>query len=88
MLKGLRDQDDLVIGDNEPYDGALKNDTMYRHGTCRGLAHVLLELRQDLIAGDDGQMEWAGRLESILKDIAGQSECRKIRFYKSRNDIA
>lgn len=88
MLKGLRDQDNLVIGDNEPYDGALKNDTMYRHGTCRGLAHVLLELRQDLIAGDDGQMEWAGRLEAILKDIAGQSKCRKIRFYKSRNDIA
>lgn len=87
MLEGLRAQDDLVVGDNEPYDGALKNDTMYRHGTQRGLAHVLLELRQDLIADERGQMEWSGRLEPILRDIADQTECRKIRFFKSRNDM-
>lgn len=87
MLTGLRDQGDLVVGDNEPYDGALKNDTMYRHATQRGLAHVLLELRQDLIADEGGQMEWAGRLEPILLGIAGQTDCRKVTFFKSRNDI-
>ena len=86
MLSGLRAQDGLVIGDNEPYDGALKNDTMYRHGTCRGLAHVLLELRQDLIADDAGQMEWAGRLAPILRDIADTSACREIRQFNSRTD--
>lgn len=86
VLSGLRAQDDLVIGDNEPYDGALKNDTMYRHGTSRGLAHVLLELRQDLIADQAGQMEWAGRLAPILRDIASLGACREIRHFNSRTD--
>ena len=38
------------VGDNEPYDGALKGDTLYELASARGLPHVLIELRQDLIA--------------------------------------
>ena len=87
MLDGLRAQDGLVVGDNEPYDGALKNDTMYRHATRRGLAQVLLELRQDLIADEAGVHEWADRLEPILKDIAQRPDCRKVAYFKSRCDI-
>ncbi|MEJ0042835.1 MAG: DUF1244 domain-containing protein [Rhizomicrobium sp.] len=30
----------FVVGDNEPYDGELENDCLYRHGTMRGLPHV------------------------------------------------
>lgn len=86
MLDGLRAQEDLVVGDNEPYDGALKNDTMYRHASRRGLAHVLLELRQDLIADQPGALEWADRLEPILKTIASNLECRRIQHFKSRSD--
>ncbi|GAA0776883.1 N-formylglutamate amidohydrolase [Roseibium denhamense] len=86
MLDGLRRQPDLVVGDNEPYDGALKNDTMYRHATRRGLSQVLLELRQDLIANTGGQLEWAGRLEPILREIAQDAECRTIQFFRSRCD--
>ncbi len=86
MLGGLRSQDDLIVGDNEPYDGALKNDTMYRHGTGRGIAHVLLELRQDLIADEAGALEWADRLEPVLRQIAQDPECRQVRQYKSRTD--
>ena len=40
----------FCVGDNEPYSGELEGDTMSRHGTGRGLPHVLIELRQDLIA--------------------------------------
>jgi len=86
MLRDLRADGDLVVGDNEPYDGALKNDTMYRHATRRGLAHILLELRQDLIAGENGQLEWAGRLVPILQAIAALPDCRKIKYFKSRCD--
>ncbi|MES0811894.1 N-formylglutamate amidohydrolase [Roseibium sp. SCPC15] len=86
MLEGLRAQDGLVVGDNEPYDGALKNDTMYRHATRRGLSQVLLELRQDLIADEAGVLEWADRLEPILRDIAQRSDCRKVQHFKSRTD--
>ncbi len=40
----------FVVGDNEPYRGELENDCMYVHGTMHGLAHVLIEIRQDLVA--------------------------------------
>jgi predicted N-formylglutamate amidohydrolase len=86
MLGGLRVQEDLVVGDNEPYDGALENDTMYRHATKRGLAQALLEIRQDLISDDAGAVEWADRLEPILKDLVQNPDCRQVRHYPSRCD--
>ncbi|MEP5625288.1 MAG: N-formylglutamate amidohydrolase, partial [Hyphomicrobiales bacterium] len=86
LIAGLRAQDDLVVGDNEPYDGALRNDTMYRHATRRGLPQALLELRQDLIADEAGALEWADRLEPILKDLSQSQDCRHVKYYKSRCD--
>ena len=56
----------ICVGDNEPYSGELEGDTMSRHGTGRGLAHVLIELRQDLIATPEDQAAWAARLAPIL----------------------
>lgn len=66
LIDDLRIDPGLVIGDNEPYSGRLKGDTMWRHGTMRGIAHAIIEIRQDLIADERGQVEWAGRLEKIL----------------------
>ncbi len=60
---------DLIVGDNEPYTGELEGDTMNRHGTQRGLAHALLEIRQDQIADDDGAIVWAERLARLLAPI-------------------
>jgi predicted N-formylglutamate amidohydrolase len=57
----------LVVGDNEPYHGALKGDTLYRHATRRGLAHALLEVRQDLIADPAGVDAWADRVGAIVE---------------------
>ncbi|HET7086802.1 MAG TPA: N-formylglutamate amidohydrolase [Rhizomicrobium sp.] len=54
------------VGDNEPYTGALEGDTLYQHGTLRGLPHVLIEIRQDLIATDDAAQAFALRLKPIL----------------------
>ena len=56
----------FAVGDNEPYSGALEGDTLYQHGTLRGLPHVLIEIRQDLIAGDDAAQAFAVRLKPIL----------------------
>ncbi|KZM50614.1 N-formylglutamate amidohydrolase [Labrenzia sp. OB1] len=86
LLEGLRAQDGLIVGDNEPYDGALKNDTMYQHATLRGLSQALLELRQDLIADAAGAREWADRLEPVMRDIARLPDCRQTRYFKSRCD--
>jgi len=59
----------FTVGDNEPYTGALEGDTLYRHGTLRGLPHVLIEIRQDLIASEDAAQGFALRLKTIL-DLA------------------
>ncbi len=67
LLAALRSIPDIEVGDNVPYSGQLKGDTLYRHGTMGGLAHALVELRQDLILGPEGQAEWALRLAHALR---------------------
>jgi predicted N-formylglutamate amidohydrolase len=69
LLERLRAEPDLTVGDNEPYDGELEEDCMNRHGTQGGLAHVLIETRQDLIGDEAGVALWAGRLERALRDV-------------------
>jgi len=56
----------FCVGDNEPYSGELENDCLYRHGTMNGLPHVLIEIRQDLIASDKLARAFAHRLKPIL----------------------
>jgi predicted N-formylglutamate amidohydrolase len=69
LLAALREIPGIEVGDNEPYSGQLKGDTLYRHGTARGLAHALIEVRQDLILGAEGQAEWAERLAAVLGKV-------------------
>ncbi len=83
LLDRLAAPGDLVVGDNEPYRGALPNDTMYRHGTRRGLPHALVEIRQDLIGDDAGAQRWAARLGSILGDLPGDAQLDQIHHYGS-----
>ncbi|KAF1714003.1 N-formylglutamate amidohydrolase [Pseudoxanthomonas yeongjuensis] len=67
LLAALRAEPGLVVGDNEPY--AVSDATDFAipvHGERRGLLHVELEIRQDLIADAPGQEEWAQRLARIL----------------------
>ena len=67
LLQALRDDGDLVVGDNEPYAASdLTDYTIVHHGERRGLLHVELEIRQDLIADAAGQEAWAARLAAIL----------------------
>lgn len=66
LFAELRREQDLCVGDNEPYTGALIGDCMWQHGTRRGIAHVLIEVRNDLIATGEGQDEWADRLAPML----------------------
>jgi predicted N-formylglutamate amidohydrolase len=70
LLKGLRASGDLVVGDNEPY--AVSNETDYTipvHGEARGLMNTGIEIRQDLIADQSGETQWAERLAAIFGDI-------------------
>jgi len=69
LLKELRAIPGITVGDNVPYSGQLKGDTLYQHGTMRGLAHALIEIRQDLILGANGQAEWAERLADVVRKV-------------------
>ena len=70
LLKLLRDEGDLVVGDNEPY--AVSDETDYAipvHGEARGLMNTGIEVRQDLITDQAGQKQWADRLARIFGEI-------------------
>ena len=67
VIDGFLAQGDLVVGDNEPYHGALEGDTLNTHGTKPGLPHVLIEVRQDLISDKTGVDEWAGRVARVIE---------------------
>jgi predicted N-formylglutamate amidohydrolase len=76
----------LQVGNNEPYDGALKGDTLYEEGTKLGRAHILLEIRQDLIADDAGQRAWAERLAPMISQMNNDPEMHVFRQFGSRTD--
>ena len=86
LLESLRADPKLTVGDNVPYDGALKNDCMYQHGTKMGRAHALVELRQDLIANREGAEEWAEQLAPLLKEQCNNPALNEHVFYPSRTD--
>jgi predicted N-formylglutamate amidohydrolase len=70
LLKALRAEADLVVGDNEPY--AVSDETDYTipvHGEARKLINTGIEIRQDLIADHTGQQQWAERLARVLSEL-------------------
>ncbi|WP_173934242.1 N-formylglutamate amidohydrolase [Chelativorans sp. Marseille-P2723] len=84
LFEELRREPGLVVGDNEPYDGALRGDTMFRHCTVSGFAHALIEIRQDLIVAESGAAEWAERLAPILDGINKRTDMHEVKFFGSR----
>lgn len=73
-----------LIGDNEPYDGALPGDTMEEHATRRGLPHVLIEIRQDLIASDTAAAAWGERLARLLGPLMADPALHRVDHHPSR----
>ena len=74
LLALLCAEGDLVVGDNEPYQATDESDyAIPMHGERRGLAHVGIEIRQDLIAAETGQEVWAKRLARILPQAAAKA---------------
>ena len=75
LLDSLRGDPDLCVGDNQPYDAREHvGYTIETHGEVNGLPHVLIEVRQDLIATEDGAMVWADRLAGHLGPILANDD--------------
>jgi predicted N-formylglutamate amidohydrolase len=79
LLKLLRAEGDLVVGDNEPY--AVSDETDYTipvHGEARGLMNTGIEIRQDLISDAAGEKAWADRLARIFAEIETMLHARQL----------
>jgi predicted N-formylglutamate amidohydrolase len=67
LLRLLRAEGDLIVGDNEPYRLTdLTDYTVPVHAECHALPYVEVEIRQDLITDPAGQSAWAERLARLL----------------------
>ncbi|WP_375264338.1 N-formylglutamate amidohydrolase [Planktotalea sp.] len=67
LIKVLKTEQDLTIGDNEPYSGHLPGDAVDTHALRHGHLNVLIELRNDLIETEAQQKAWALRLAPLLE---------------------
>ncbi|MBX2804333.1 MAG: DUF1244 domain-containing protein [Hyphomicrobiales bacterium] len=84
FIDALRRDPNLTVGDNEPYAGALPGDCVNKHATKRGLANALIEVRQDLIRDEAGQVEWAELLAANLQEILSRSDA-SLTFHNVRH---
>jgi len=70
LQEHLHAEPGLAVGDNEPYSGHVHEGyTLPHHAEHPGLAHVLLEVRDDQLATDGSLTAWADRL-SVALDVA------------------
>jgi predicted N-formylglutamate amidohydrolase len=70
VVEFLRRDPRLDVGVNQPF--ALDDEVDYtlpHHGAARGIPHLGIEIRQDLVADEAGQKSWAGRLASLLRQL-------------------
>lgn len=60
FMDALAARGDVVVGDNQPYSARDNfGYTIDVHGEGRGLPHLLIEIRQDLIATPEGVARWS-----------------------------
>lgn len=70
FMAALRNRSDIIVGDNEPYSGRHPADfTLDHHAEAEGLPHLGIEVRQDLIADEEGAQLWAAILAEALRPV-------------------
>jgi predicted N-formylglutamate amidohydrolase len=84
LIAMLENGTGLIIGDNEPYDGALHGDTLHDICTSQGICNLLIEVRQDLINTPDGVAEWAERLAPMLARLNELPDVHSVQHFGSR----
>lgn len=82
LIDELYKDSNLCIGDNEPYSGREEYGyTIDVHAFSKGLPHVLIEIRQDLINTVEKAYYWADLLYEGLNKICANEELYKQEFY-------
>lgn len=63
-------EEGFVVGDNEPYSGKAPEDfTIDNHAESRGLSHVGIEIRQDLLHHETGIARMAAIMHKIIASL-------------------
>lgn len=76
LLAALSGRTGLTIGDNQPYHLDATDHSIPRHAFEHALPYAEIEIRQDLIAGIEGQRHWAELLSATLTISAGWGDVR------------
>lgn len=69
LIAHLEAHTDYKVGDNEPYDARVFNYSVDRHVGPRGLRHITLEVRQDLVSNEQDVDRMAGKLGPALETL-------------------
>lgn len=83
LLDAFRTAGPWMVGDNEPYTGGLEGDTLWQHAHPHGLPNAVIEYRQDLVAGAEGQAVWADHTARILRAIIAAHSNARLKDYAS-----
>ena len=83
FFRYFKENEKLKIGDNKPYSGRLRNDTLYKHATSRGLPHLLIEIKQDLISDQNKVLNMANLLSKPLLLNEKNKEIFEEKFFGS-----
>ncbi len=70
LLAALQAENDLTVGDNEPYRMDLIDYTIPRHTYPDRLPYAEIEVRQDLIGDEAGCRDWCDRLVRLFAAAA------------------
>ncbi|CCQ72786.1 N-formylglutamate amidohydrolase [Magnetospira sp. QH-2] len=81
LIDALRLEDDLHVGDNEPYSGKLTAYTIDLHAGSAGLPNVAVEIRQDLVETPEGADAWADRLAKALGPILARDDLHRVEHF-------
>ena len=69
LMAHLAEHTDYNVGDNQPYDARVFNYSVDRHVGPRGLRHITLEVRQDLVSNEAGVDRVAQKLGPALETM-------------------
>jgi predicted N-formylglutamate amidohydrolase len=70
LLAALGRQQDLIVGDNQPYSGSSPlGYGLDAHGQSVGRPHVMIEVRQDLVETPKGAARWVARLAPAVAEV-------------------
>ncbi|MEM7122299.1 MAG: N-formylglutamate amidohydrolase [Pseudomonadota bacterium] len=82
FIRNLEAVDGLVVGDNDPYGLDLGEDyTVPEHAMRRGLPHIQLEVRQDLVGDAEAALRYADLLYDAMAEPLASKAARGLEHH-------